>query len=310
MVNTVENESAAPASSDLVPVTYPPPDPLIKPEGRRPVSRKTIYTLNVGNYEPRITELTFPLMRGYAEKIGAEFEVIDDPRWHWGEDWPINIHKFQVSHRSRRNNDEWSIFLDADTLVSPEMFDVTDHLSKDTVAHNGRDMAGVRWKYDKYFKRDGRHFGSCTWMVIASEWTVEDLWRFPEGTLEDNLENIHITVGEHNSGHCKAEHLIDDYTLSRNIARFGLKTDTVIDICGRLGWKHPDGRGFNPFLYHIYSVSAEEKLRRMLSILSAPVGAVVLDPRGPDKLPPYGSGWGLMDPEYARHLQNKWGLKL
>jgi hypothetical protein len=44
--------------------------------------KKTLYTLSVNDkhpgqdFEPEITALTFPLMRKYAHKIGADFHVI------------------------------------------------------------------------------------------------------------------------------------------------------------------------------------------------------------------------------------------
>jgi hypothetical protein len=77
-------------------------------------------------------------------------------------------------------------------------------------------MAGVRWSYDQYFRRDGRHIGSCNWFTVASDWCL-DLWRpLDDLTLDEALANINITIGERNSRLCGTEHLIDDYTLSRN----------------------------------------------------------------------------------------------
>lgn len=273
-------------------------------EWHKPV-RKTIYTLNVGDYEPRITELTYPLIQAYADKIGARFQVITERK---RPEWPITIEKFQVAELARKNEDEWSYFIDSDTLINPEMFDVTEHLSKDTVAHNGNDMAGIRWSYDKYFRRDGRHIGSCTWWVVASDWTVEDLWQLPQQSPEETFKRIHITVQEHNGGQCQTEHLIDDYTLSRNIARFGLKFETVVDICGRLAWQQPNGKGYSPFLWHKYSTPSDSKVREMLLVLSTPNSHVIPNPLNP-QAPPIGVGWGLMDPDAAKDFRKRWNLK-
>jgi hypothetical protein len=275
----------------------------------RPI-RKTIYTLDVapdgaGSYDPQITTLTYPLLKAYAEKIGADFHVITERK---RPEWPITIEKFQVAELAKQRGDDWSIFVDADTLISPEMFDITEHMPKNTVAHNGNDMANVRWKYDHYFRRDGRNFGSCTWLVVASDWCVEDLWQLPGMLPEQAYANINLTIQEHNSGCCQTEHLIDDYTLSRNIARFGLKTTTVTEICGRLAWKTPDGRAFSPFLWHIYNCTRELKLSRMLMVLSTPNGHIIPDPSNPNA-PPIGVGWGLMLPEKADELRKKWGVR-
>src|SRR5271170_1397401 len=112
--------------------------------------KKTIYTLCVNNYAPEIQALTFPLMRHYADKIGADLVIITERKY---PDMPITFEKFQVAEYAAARGDEWSIFLDADTLIDPEMFDVTNHVPQDTVLHNGSDFAGVRWSYDKYLKR-------------------------------------------------------------------------------------------------------------------------------------------------------------
>jgi len=180
------------------------------------------------------------------------------------------------------------------------LFDVTDHLRKDTVCHNGKDMAGIRWTYDHYFRRDGRNIGSCNWFAIGSDWCV-DLWRpLDDLTLEEAMANIHITVSERNSGCCETAHLISDYTLSRNIARFGLKVDTVIDICGRLGWRQPNGQGMSPFLFHKYAISNEQKVKEMLTILSTPCGQVG----------PVGPGWGMLTAGGVAEYAKKWGVGL
>ena len=267
--------------------------------------RRTIYSLCVDDYAPRIRQLTMPLMKAYAKKIGADFVMITD-RKH--PEWPVTIEKFRVAELAKQRGDDWAMFFDADTLISPEMFDPTIHMNKAEIAHNGKDFNGIRWTMDPYFMRDGRWFGSCTWVVIASDWTVEDLWHMPTLTPEEVFganPRIHPTVQEHNSGNCKTEHLIDDYTLSRNIARFGLKATTLIDICKGIGMVQPDGRGYNPYLWHIYTHTEEEKLQRMLNVLSAPNRAIIPDPQTKQ---PLDMGWGLMDEKMANQLRETWQL--
>lgn len=262
--------------------------------------RKTVFTLDIDNYEPAIKALTFPLMQNYAAKIGAGFQVITERKF---PEWPVTYEKLQINELGHGSG--WNLFFDADTLINPEMFDITNFLKKDTVCHNGKDVSNIRFKADKYFLRDGRFFGSCNWCTIASDWAL-DLWRpLDDLTLDQALNNIDITIGEHNSGHCKTEHLIDDYVLSRNIARFGLKATTVSEICGNLGWKDPAGRGFSPFLFHLYTLSPEEKLRRLLAVVSTPNGQVI---QGPNNQP-LGMGWGLMDADGAAEFRRRWGVK-
>jgi len=258
--------------------------------------KKTIYTLNVGDYAPEICALTYPLMQAYARKIGADFQVIRERKF---PEWPLDYEKLQIHDLAEEHGNDWSIYIDSDALVNPEMFDVTEHLYKNTVCHNGTDMAGIRWKYDQYFRRDGRHIGSCNWFAIASDWCL-DLWRpLDDLTPEEAIANISITVGERNSGHCETPHLISDYTLSRNIARFGLKVQTVIDLCGKMGWHSPGGGPVSPFLFHKYTISNEQKAREMLMISGTPLG----------QPSPVGLGWGLITPDGLAGYQQKWGVR-
>lgn len=253
-------------------------------------TRKTVYTLNIGNYEPAICELTYPLMKHWAGKIGADFHVISERKF---PEFPVVYEKLQIRELAAQHGNEWSIYIDSDALVNPEFFDPTNFVHKDTVVHNGRDMANIRWRYDQYFRRDGRNIGSCNWFTMASDWCL-DLWTPLEIPLSEALQRISITTNEHNSGQCKTEHLIDDFTLSRNIARFGLKFDTITEICGRLGWKMPDGRGASPFLFHLYALPTEVKIQRLLDVLTGPL----------DK-----GGWALMSVDQMAEYKKKWGLK-
>lgn len=268
-----------------------------KPIGRR----KVVYTLNVPptgqkSYAPEICDLTYPLLARYAKKIGAEFEVIDTREF---PGWPVVYEKLQIFKRAsgvmaewghpdglsavlKRQPNDWSIFIDSDTLVHPDFFDITEHMAKDTVCHNGKDMATVRWKYDQYFRRDGRHIGSCNWFAAASDWCL-DLWRpLDDLTFEEALANINPTVGERVSGFLEPSHLIDDYTLSRNIAKFGLKHTTCIDICRKLG----RGEG-NGFLWHKYNMPEMRKFAEMCMVLQ---------------------GWNLANSKDIGELKTKWGI--
>lgn len=255
----------------------------------RPI-KKTLYTLNINNYEPQITALTYPFMQHWADKIGAEFVVMKERKF---PDWPIVVEKLQIYNLARERGDDWAIFLDSDALVNPEQFDITAHLSKDTVCFNGKDMNGVRYTMDEYFLRDGRGIGCCNWCAVASDWCL-DLWHPPNISFEEAIKRVHPTIGEHNSGMFNDNHLVDDYLLSRNVSRFGLKHTTLTEICGRLGWRTNTGQDVSPFLFHLYSIGAAEKLERMLQVLSAPQ----------DK-----GGWALMKPEQVEEFRKTWAAQ-
>ena len=219
--------------------------------------RKVIYLLNVENYEPDITNITYPLIKRYAHKIDADIYTITDRK---NPNYPPVYEKLQIYDLAREQKRPWIYYIDSDALVHPDMFDITEFIGKDTVVHNGSDMANNRWRYDDYFRRDGRHIGSCNWLAVASDWCL-DLWHPLDIPYEEALENIFPIQDEINTIITK-EHLIDDYTLSRNIARFGLKFKTVGQIITDMG--HPGN-----YFWHQYTINHEEKIKQMREILTA-----------------------------------------
>lgn len=220
--------------------------------------KKTIYTLNIGNYCPEITALTYPYISKYADKIGADFHIIRERKF---PDMPITYEKFQLFKLAREMKNDWSIFVDSDTLIHPDLMDITVHLPKDTVAHNGNDQSSHRYKADEYFLRDGRFIGSCNWFAVASDLCL-DLWHPLEDlSLQEALGNIFPT-GRESNGLITRDHLIDDYVCSRNIARYGLKFTTVMKMLQGMGYQVPF------FLFHQYNISEKEKLTAMRQVLT------------------------------------------
>jgi hypothetical protein len=218
--------------------------------------RKTIFSLNIDNYIPEITEITFPLIHRYAKKIGADFHVIKERKF---PDFPPVYEKLQIYQLAQEMKNDWNVYFDADALVNPNMPDVTNLVPKDTVMHNGKDHASLRWRYDRFFKRDGRHIGSCNWFTVASDWCIE-LWKpLDDLTLEEAVANISLVANEHNSGVMEPSHLIDDYVLSRNIAKYGLKFKTFLDIQQELG--------VGGYLFHLYAVPNERKVAEFTNVL-------------------------------------------
>src|SRR5512135_46346 len=108
--------------------------------------KKVLYTLDIGNYAPDLTAYTFPLMRHYAKKIGAIFHVITERKY---PEWPFNYEKLQIYDLAKEN--DWSIYIDADAIIYPDLFDITEFLPLDTVLHWGHDPANNRWVFDDYF---------------------------------------------------------------------------------------------------------------------------------------------------------------
>ena len=197
-------------------------------------------------------------MKAWAHKIEAGFYVIDSRKF---PQFPGRYEKFQIYELAKEHQNDWNIYIDSDALVHPDMMDITTYIDKDTVAHNGRDVLENRYRPDVYTMRDGRHISSCNWLAIASDWCL-DLWHpLEDMTFDEAQKNIFPTAGEVNQG-VKAPDLIDDYVMSRNIARYGLKFKDVIGIlrekCGYEG---------NFMLHHLYAISEEEKVAHLRQCL-------------------------------------------
>ena len=221
---------------------------------------KRIYTLNIGSkYSEEMTAMTYPLIKAWAYKIGAEFFEISERRF---TKFPERYEKLQIYNLAQELPADWHIYIDCDALVHPDMIDPTGYLPKDTVAHNGKDIASNRWRIDNYFLRDGRHISSCNWLAIASDWCL-DLWHpLEDMTFEQACSNIFPVVGEINGG-TEPGMLIDDYVLSRNIARFGLKFITIVDLLQqRCGYQT------NFMMHHLYNMPTEEKIIHMRNCLT------------------------------------------
>ncbi len=229
--------------------------------------KATIYLLNIGDYAPELTALTLPHVERYARKIGAEIHTITERKF---PGWDVAYEKLQIHDLARERGDEWSIYIDSDALIHPELPDLTALIPRDTVAHNGVDFAPFRWRQDEYFLRDGRHIGSCNWLAVASDW-CRDLWRpLDDLTPEEAADRITVTVDERNPRmveddgqtpragvEIRAEHLVDDYALSRNIARFGLKFTTLTELWPKLGMESAN------FFHHEYTLSVPAKMERI-----------------------------------------------
>ena len=232
--------------------------------------RKTLWTLNIGNYAPELCELTYPLLLAYARKMGADFQIINERRF---PEMPVTYEKLQIFYLGRGN--DWNVYIDSDAVIFPDMFDVTERIGKDTVAHYSRDNCINRFKSNEYFRRDGRDIGSANWFTVASDWCL-DLWHPLSSVASQNILSLHPEtlreirpiVVERQAG-ITPEHLIDDYTLSLNIARYGLKFTTVAEIVAR-----NSDRGV--YAWHRHRIPVEQKLKEIREGLG-PRGANLMD---------------------------------
>jgi hypothetical protein len=218
--------------------------------------KKTLYTLCVDDYEPDICAITFPLMRHYAEKIRADFFIIKERK---SPHLPPVMEKFQIFDLGREHKNDWNIFFDADTVIHPDFFDVTNLLHKSVTASHGTDFSLHRFRADKYFLRDGRYIGKGNWCAIASDWCLDYWHPLDDVSYEDAVKDIYPTATELNTI-VIPNHLIDDYLVSRNIARFGLKHVIIPEIITQY-------RCESPHLGHQYTIDGDKKIVWMKELI-------------------------------------------
>lgn len=211
--------------------------------------KKSLYTMRIGNYAPDICELTYPLLKHWARKLGAEFVEITERKY---PDWPIPYETFQLYELMKERDDDWCYWIDADALVNPETPDWTAYMTPDMCCQNGTDPGPIRWRQDEYFRRDGRRISSCNWHAIVPR-DCRDFFRpLDDLTFPEVVDRISIIISEAR-GHCAREHLVSDYTVSRNIARFGLKYKTLMQI------QRETSEAPGECYFHLYAIPKEER---------------------------------------------------
>lgn len=210
--------------------------------------RKQIVTMLIGDFIPDVCKITMPTIEHFAAKIGAEYKVITEPKFNLPS---ITYEKFQLYELSRGY--DWTWFYDADTLINPDCPDWTEAVTKDIVLFNGLDFSLNRMRATDYNRRSKCLRGACTWNVAFSDW-CRDLWHpLDELTWDEAMTQISPMRSENQSGTCPKEHLIDDYLVGQNLARYGLKVTTIMELCKQIG--HP-----GDYYCHLYACTPEHKL--------------------------------------------------
>ena len=182
--------------------------------------RKLIHVVNINDFFPELFALTYPTIRSYAERNGYMINMITERKF---PDYPINYEKMQVYEDGK--DAEVNILCDADMLIHPEFPEVTELLKRDSIAFN--DNYNISWKYHvdriRYFMRDGRDVGIATNFVVSSDWT-HDVWE-PLSLSQKDIEDL---AKKENTDTGGADgrgwgHYADEFALSYNMAKYGLK---------------------------------------------------------------------------------------
>jgi hypothetical protein len=178
-------------------------------------TKKCIHVVATPDYQPEMCSLTIPNLKAYADKIKADFNLIQDRA---KPSWPVVCEKQRIYEIGRSY--DWNFSIDADILIHPSTADIT--------LRHPPTKVGNWWYYDiakafdisqdKYFRRDGRHYGIVESFVVTTRHT-HDLWEPLPGAFEDYAPMFeganYWRTGE--------------YCLSRNMAKYGLEIMGIFD---------------------------------------------------------------------------------
>jgi hypothetical protein len=224
--------------------------------------KKTIFLLNIDNFAPEVTKITYPLIYYYADRIGATVHLITERKF---PTMPVTYEKLQIYALAQEQDNAWNIYVDSDTLIHPECPDFSLYLPSDTVAFHALDYSPMRFRPDEislndlqrwdwrkpFAQRVPRFLAPGNWFAIASRKCV-NLWKPLDIPLQEALSNIFVSPQEFQAGITK-DHLIDDYTLGRNLARYHLKVKSFRQI-------YEEQKFWPGFLQHQYLMPQSERV--------------------------------------------------
>lgn len=167
--------------------------------------KKTLFVLRTNNYFPQLCQYTLPTIKAWAKKHGWEYREITESKW---PEWPATYDKMQVHELGK--DSFWNLLVDADCLLHPELSCPTTVVGADHVGTSYAFRALNMFEGDRYFIRDGRNIGLAGGFVLTSVMTHE-LWEPLDMQKDEALSKT------------KRAHIVDEYCMSRNLAKYGLK---------------------------------------------------------------------------------------
>ena len=166
-----------------------------------------IHLLNVGNFFPELTELTLPTIEAFAKRIKADINMITERKY---SDMNVLAEKIQVYEHGF--DYDQNILIDLDVLIHPLCYNPFDvNIPEDHVAFKDNYHASVKFESDDYFISDPRNVG-ISGCCVFSTWKTHKLWK----PIDD------ISLEQINNNILQDRKIIDEYTMSRNLAKYNI----------------------------------------------------------------------------------------
>lgn len=168
--------------------------------------KKLIHVVNINNFFPELFAMTFPTVQSYAQRNGYEINLITQRKF---PDFHINYEKMQVWEDGR--DADINLLVDADVLIHPGFPDVMNIVPPHHIGFNDNYHANTKFHTNHYFLRDGRNVGIASNFVVSYR-STHDVW-----------EPLTITAAQGRRITFVREGDIDEYCLSHNMAKYGLR---------------------------------------------------------------------------------------
>jgi hypothetical protein len=169
-----------------------------------------VHTIDIDNYFPELKALTLPTIERFCEKIKADLKIIRERKF---PGWPILTEKLQVHNQGEYYR--YNILLDLDVLVHPDCYNPFEkNIPPTYCAFKDNYNASKQLRSDIYFQRDGRDIG-ISGCAVFSTFHTHDLWKF-QASLRTNKDLVLGSI-------LQERKIVDEYIISRNLAKYGLK---------------------------------------------------------------------------------------
>ena len=171
--------------------------------------KKIIHCVYINDYFPELWEMCLPTIKQYAHKTQSELNIITQRKF---SDWHINYEKMQVYEDGKHA--DCNFLIDADIMIHPQFPDFSSGITlPHHIAFNDNYHASTKFHVEDnlYFQRDGRDVGIASNAVISFK-STHDVWEPLSITPQQGRDITFVREGD-----------IDEYTLSHNMAKYGLK---------------------------------------------------------------------------------------
>jgi hypothetical protein len=188
-----------------------------------------IHFLSIPDHEDRFSSISLPMVRDYAQRIGATLNLITKRTF---PDFPIQYEAMQIFEAGA--SFDWNMYIAAGILLGETLPDPSTYTRPDHVATTMIFSARSEFQTDGniYFERDERDLGVSDSIFLSHNLTHE-VWR----PLEEGFNRLTNVIKD------GAHHKISSYAISHNIAKYRFKLTGLFPSQSQVDFVSPETLG-------------------------------------------------------------------